>query len=264
MATNANGAVIYSGPSRIDGAPIVCIVTGLSGKASANVKTGAMLQTWILRSDVAPLDALKNGADASICGGCPHRRKAITITKANGQTVAGFSRSCYVNVGQAPRSVWAAFAVGRYATLTLDQLAEATSGKLVRLGSYGDPAAVPLAVWEAYTRNAAGRTGYTHQWKSARLRDVLQYCQASADSESDLQKARALGAGTFRVAPKGSDALDGEIRCPASAEAGKVATCATCRMCDGASARNIVIDAHGSGAVYVRPAASRILTVIGA
>ncbi len=254
---NPNGAVIYRGPSRIDGSPIVVIVTGLATK-SANAKTGAMLQTWILRADMSPLDALKCGADAGICGGCMHRYK---VDPATGKR----SRSCYVNVGQAPTSAYRCLTSGKgYATLTLDELAEATRGKYVRLGSYGDPAAVPLAVWEAYTRHAAGRTGYTHQWRSARLRDVLQYCQASADSESDVAKAAKLGAGTFRVSAPNAPTLPNEVRCPASAEMGYVSNCAACRMCDGASGRNVVIDAHGSGAVHFAPRPSRVLTVIGA
>jgi hypothetical protein len=56
----------------IDGEPIVVIATGFK-RSSANPKTGDMLQTWILRRDVAPFAAIHNGADASICGDCPLR-----------------------------------------------------------------------------------------------------------------------------------------------------------------------------------------------
>jgi hypothetical protein len=238
-----NSVVAYAGPSRIDGKPIVVIVTGLSGK-SANAKTGAMVQTWIIRSDIGPMDALRTGQDASICGGCPHRPKSY-----DGTTWTG--RSCYVNVSQAPNAVYKAFQRGAYPVVSLDELAELTRGKMVRLGSYGDPAAVPLEVWQAYTRHAAGRTGYTHQWRSARLRDVTALCQASVDSPEQAEIATSLGLGYFRVAPVGSDALPGEIRCPASAEAGKLKTCAECRMCDGAKGLPVVIDAHGIGASYV-------------
>lgn len=248
-----NGAVIYRGPSRIDGAPIVVIVTGLAGK-SANAKTGDMVQSWILRDDVDPITALRTGADASICGGCPHRPKSF-----DGATYS--RRSCYVNVAQAPLNVWKTYQRGRYPVMSLDQLAIATAGRMVRLGSYGDPAAAPLAVWQAYTALAAGRTGYTHQWKSAKLRDVTALCQASVDSETEADKAKALGLGYFRVAPVGSVAKPGEIRCPASAEAGKLATCATCRLCDG-SGKAVVIDAHGIGSHYVQPKPSRRLAVL--
>ena len=61
-----NGFIIYEGRSAIDRAPIVVILTGL--KPSKNSKTGAMLQTWILRADMHPLEALRTGADRAICG----------------------------------------------------------------------------------------------------------------------------------------------------------------------------------------------------
>jgi hypothetical protein len=249
-----NGAVIFSGPSRIDGAPIVVIVTGLS-KKSANSKTDDMVQSWIIRSDMSPLDALRTGHDASICGGCPHRPQSLGFKKVKGKMVATwFRRSCYVNVSQAPTSVYNAFKRGSYPTMTMDQLAAAMAGRVVRLGSYGDPAATPLALWQAYTALAEGWTGYTHQWKSARLRDVTSLCQASVDSVEEADKARSLGLGTFRVAPIGSERSEYEQGCPASKEFGAVTSCAKCRKCDGSSAaRNIVIDAHGIGSKYVAP-----------
>ena len=68
----ALGYIAYEGPSQIDGRPIVVIVNKLAG--SANAKTGAdLVQTFIIRADVAPTDALKTGADVSICGQCVHR-----------------------------------------------------------------------------------------------------------------------------------------------------------------------------------------------
>jgi hypothetical protein len=76
---------------------------------------------------------------------------------------------------------------------------------------------------------------------------------ASADSLKDLQKAKALGLATFRVALPNASPEVGETVCPASAEAGKVATCATCRACDGASGRHVVIQAHGIGARQFAP-----------
>lgn len=253
-ATVKGSAIIYRGPSRIDGKPIVIVATGLSGKGSSNVKTGAMVQTWILRADMSPMDALRQGADVSICGGCPHRPKTH-----NGKTFGG--RSCYVNVAQAPMAVWRTLLRGGYESVTLAQLAEMTRGKMVRLGSYGDPAAAPMEVWEAYTRHAAGRTGYTHQWKAPRLRDVTSLCQASVDTIEEADRARALGLGYFRVSPAGGAVIAGEIRCPASAEAGKLKTCAECRMCDGSKGLPVVIDAHGIGSAFVsRRAALPVLS----
>ena len=52
----ANGVILYEGPSLLDGEPIVAILTGLRS-SSCNRKTGAMLQTWIMRADVSPAEA---------------------------------------------------------------------------------------------------------------------------------------------------------------------------------------------------------------
>lgn len=114
MPTNTNGSVIYEGPSRIDGAPIVVIVTGLT-TSSDNTKTDDMVQSWILRSDVSPLEALRTRADASICGGCPHRPQSVGFKRVKGITVqTWFKRSCYVDVSKAPTSVWKAYKRGSY------------------------------------------------------------------------------------------------------------------------------------------------------
>ena len=91
-----SGVVLYEGPSRIDGAPIVAIACRITD-ASNNEKTGAMVQTFIMRRDIAPHEALKTGDDSSVCGDCPLR----PINK-------GATR-CYVRVYQAPLSVWNAY-----------------------------------------------------------------------------------------------------------------------------------------------------------
>ena len=61
--------IIYQGPSLIDGKPIIAIAT----LNSRNGKTGEMIQTWIMRSDIEPHKAIKTGEDSSVCGDCPHR-----------------------------------------------------------------------------------------------------------------------------------------------------------------------------------------------
>ena len=71
----ANGVIIWEGASAIDGAPIRVIATGLK-TSSHNAKTGDLIQTWILRADMTPQEAVDSGADESICGGCPHRGDA--------------------------------------------------------------------------------------------------------------------------------------------------------------------------------------------
>jgi hypothetical protein len=128
-----NGVVLYDGPSMLDGKPIVVVAT----LNSANAKTGNMVQTWIIRSDVHPLDALDTGGDYSICGTCPHRK-----------------RTCYVNVSQAPSAVYRTYKAGKYPTFDATLHAGLFMGRKVRLGAYGDPAAAPFEVMQqvAYGR----------------------------------------------------------------------------------------------------------------
>lgn len=236
-AAAPTGVILWRGPSLIDGAPIVLIASGLA-KGSRNAKTGAMVQTYVLREDLSPVEAIRSGADASICGDCPHR----------GATANGKGRTCYVNVAQGPLVTWKTFKRGRYPAAA--DVAAIGAGRIVRLGTYGDPAAVPAEVWRALTSQCVAHTGYTHQWRRAPALRGL--CMASADSAEDAREAQAAGWRTFRVAlPCDAPKLERESVCPASAEAGRKLTCATCQACSGANGRrgSIVIQAHGGFAV---------------
>jgi len=231
---NKNGLVLA------ETAETVTIATGLDS-SSANAKTGGMIQVWILRRDMSPLDASKSGKDDAICGDCPHRGVMV-----DGKLTA---RRCYVNLGQGPRSIYVAYTRGRYRHVDASEYAELFGGRLVRFGAYGDPAMMPREVVEGIARVAHGWTGYTHQWRSESAQWLNAYCMASCDSVEDVERARADGWRTFRVARKGDSAkLAREISCPASAEAGKRTTCDKCRLCDGARAgdarASIVIQDH--------------------
>lgn len=265
----ANGAILWRGASLLDGAPIVVIATGLA-HSSNNAKTGAMIQTYILREDISPIDAVKSGADASICGDCPHRGRLVAssvdgaalTSDANPSADASqvfeklaqrghmVGRTCYVNVGQGPLAVWRAYKRVVYPRHDLTRSLVPFRGRAVRFGTYGDPAAAPAWIWSALASVASGHTGYTHQWRNAsQLRGL---CMASADSVADATEAQGQGWRTFRVAmPCDTGSTAREITCPASAEAGKKLTCAQCLACSGADGRrsNITINAHGGWAV---------------
>ncbi len=219
---NPNGVVLYEGPSMLDGAPIVVIASGLRAD-SDNGKTGAMIQTFIMRQDVNPVDALKTGEDASVCGSCIHRPLLADQT--------GDPR-CYVVVFQAPRSVWDCWKRGGYRHATeADRIM--LSGRSFRFGTYGDPMAVPLAAWPV----APGRrTGYSHQWEddSCQTSEYKKLLMASVDSGSEYMRARANGWRSFRVESNPyNPMMPGEVVCPASEEGGKRATCDTCGLCSG-------------------------------
>jgi hypothetical protein len=236
------GFVFYRGASQIDGAPIVGIVTMDSG----NRKTGSMIQTWIIRDDVHPVVASRTGADSAICGDCPHRGQY----DANGDRLAG-TRTCYVMLTTVA-SVYRTLRNNRYDDLSasLDVAADRIAGSMLRLGSYGDPAAIPHDVWTALLARVAGHTGYTHQWLV--FPEYAAILMASCDSVAERVQANMLGFRTFRVAPSvGWTKEHNEALCPASEQAGKRTTCAACRACGGTSSRarcDIMIPAHGSGA----------------
>lgn len=236
-----SGFVFYEGPSELDGSPIVAIAT----LESENSKTGDMIQTWILRKDVHPLEAIGTGADASICGDCVHRG------------VDG-PRTCYVDVGKAPAGVWKAYHRGAYLPLMGDPgtIASLVRGRVVRLGSYGDPAAVPVMYWHALVYGSDGHSGYSHQWRRAEFQDLRAYCMASVESESERDLAHAMGWRTFRVRSESQSLAQGEIVCPASDEGGKRRQCIQCRACDGADRpgkASIAIVVHGRAARHFQP-----------
>jgi hypothetical protein len=239
MPKPSNGLILYEGPSLLDGEPIVMIGTGYA-KGSQNVKTGAMIQTWILRSDLPPVEAIKSGQDSSICGDC--------VLRGAGD---GTKRGCYVNVYWAPGRVFDTYRKGGYPRP--DSLAGAHAGKVVRLGSYGDPAAVPRATLAAIVEEAESWTGYTHQWRESDLQDL---CMASVESGAQALDAQARGYRTFRTLQGVGGKEKGEILCPASKEGGFKTTCEKCRLCDGSRVgqgsvvdrrANIAIVVHGAG-----------------
>lgn len=231
--------MLWEGPSPVDGAPIVFIAT----MESTNRKTGNMVQTWILRQDLSPVDAIASRQDSSVCGDCVHR----------GDLLTGAERSCYVNVGQAPRSVWVTYRAGGYPPVDWDVLAGLLAGRKVRLGAYGDPGFIPLDIVSRLATMADGWTGYTHQWRTIDP-GYAGFLMASADSVEDRRKARLRGYRSFVVLPRGTEGLDKAVLCLSEARG---TSCLDCGACAGtrqgavAGAVDVFIGAHGSGAKYV-------------
>lgn len=220
--------VVYEGPSVLNGASIVAIITGLA-TPSTNRKTGPMAQLWILDATTEPHIAVKTGEDESVCGDCPARNKW-----------------CYVTTFQGPLSIYRTWKRGGYQEYDSNLLEH----KALRLGAYGDPAALPIETIRELGRSVDRFTGYTHQWKSC-SREFQHYCMASVDTLSDQAEAAASGWRTFRVSARSGE-REGvrEVVCPASEEAGQLIDCYTCGACDGRRRptvkSNVVIRAHGS------------------
>ena len=210
------------------------------GTKSKNAKTGANLaQLWILAEDISPLDAIRTGRDRSICGICRHRGDGT-----------GRWRSCYVAVKNAPRAVWAAYTRGGYVSMRPEDVAThlASRGMGIRIGAYGDGAALPMDVLRDITHGIY-HTGYTHAWRNRA--DLASLLMASADTVQDQIDASTSGWRTFRVRTAEETLAPREIACPASEESGKRTSCDSCGLCDGARTddrrANIAIIVHGIG-----------------
>ena len=211
MTKKPLGITIYQGPSELDGKQIVVI----ANFTSSNVKIGNMLQFWIMRCDINPILATKLGEDKSICGDCKHRDFG----------------SCYVNLAHGPVHIFDAYHRRRYEYYTPEKLSF-FKDKFLRLGAYGDPAAVPIEIWDNVCSVSKGYTGYTHQWKNCNT-ELKKYCMASVDSERELEVAQNMGWRTFRTRTPDSVITSNEFACPVSREAGKKTTCDERGACMG-------------------------------
>jgi hypothetical protein len=229
-----SGYIIYRGASLLDDKPI--IVVAITGKSS-NSKTGDMIQTYILADNrKSPVESAKALDDVSVCGDCKHRR--------------GLGGSCYVNLGQGPRAVMDGVIRGIYELSDGYNVSTAVLNRKVRLGTYGDPAAVPAYVWKTLLEGANSHTGYTHQWKNGKADHIKQWCMASVDTPKEAALAKMDGWRTFRVrVADGSPEYSHEMKCPASAEMNKRLTCDTCMACSGGTdskKASVTIIVHGS------------------
>jgi len=244
MAKRMQSAIIYRGPSMLDGAPIMVVAI----VSNRNRKTGAMVQTYIMRDDINPLDANKSGADFSICGNCPLRGIATNDPKAK----QAKERKCYVLLGQGPLIVWKAFQRGYYSEITGHAaIAAFGAGFMVRIGTYGDGSAVPSYIWESLISLAVGHTGYSHQSGMAQSGFNPALYMVSVETESQARAAWDKGYRTFRI---GNAPIAGkEIICPSA----RGIKCADCGLCAGNAkqAKSIVIPAHGVGASHFEIAA---------
>lgn len=236
------GVVFYEGPSLLTGDRIIGAISGLRGE-SKNAKTGPMAQAWILRQDAHPMDAKRANQDDAICGDCKLRGRD------------GRNSGCYVAPWLAPNQVWKSVRDGHYRTVGWPDLRLALDGLHVRLGAYGDPAALPFEVWRVILSAAAGHVAYTHAWRSCdpRLKTIAM---ASVDTEDEFHAAHLAGWRTFRIRRDDAPLLalrqrgrttPLEFACPASDESSHRTTCQDCQLCRGTAspARSVAIVAHG-------------------
>jgi len=238
MAT-PQGLVLYRGPSLIGHGNVVAIVVGFR-RPSRNSKTGPMLQCYILPDRDSPLAALQGNRNQAACGRCALQGR---YDAARGRMV---DRVCYVNVGHAPEGIWSALKRRQYPRYCAARHRHLFAGSDIRIGAYGDPAAlpVPLVRW----LSAVGRswTGYSHQlfWIDQRRAAALsRYLMASCHTPAQHGEALRRGWRAFTVVPHGSAPPDGAVECPHYSHG---VTCQDCGMCRGTSlaARSVWVRAH--------------------
>jgi hypothetical protein len=219
--------------SKINGEPVRVLLTG-HHRPSKNAKTGEQVQVSILSaSGQSPVQALQTGADSAVCGTCELRPLLNTLKRDLDDQP---HKPCYVLVARSVLSMWRAHITARV------QWPTTLKGRSVRLGNYGDPAAVNVSVWHRLIRLAKRDhthprpwTGFTHRWKESNATPYVRICMASVDTPAEQREAKQLGWRTFRVRRNAADPLlAGEISCPASKEVNRT-TCANCLLCNGSA-----------------------------
>jgi len=213
---------------------VVCIAT----LHSENVKTGDMIQTWILLKDINPVEAVNIGMDSIICDNCSHRG------------VNGKERSCYVNVGQAPLKIFKSYKDDNYPIYDESIHKELFVNRSIRIGSYGDPSFVPIEVWNSILKlTKESHTGYTHRWKIID-NQYSRILMASCDNELEIKQANEMGYKCFIVANQ--QPLN-SLECINSTHDKQ---CVDCGLCNGnkhglKTPKNIWIAPHGKGKKYI-------------
>ena len=239
ITENLNTKILWEGESQLTGAPIVVIVTGIL--ISGNKKTGNMLQTHILNQHISPVDAVKTGEDENICGMCTLR--PFLNKKQKNEPLKNEDGICYILHWQSPQKVW-----NQYKKGVLEKIDDIDLSMFkrrgLRLGSYGDPSAVPFYVWKDILHATAFHTGYTSQWREDVAQDYKGICQASCHNRKDAQLAQSLGWKTYTNLPLDTENIGiNSVKCPYSED--KTMQCIECKLCNGAKV-NVEIFDHGA------------------
>lgn len=148
-------------------------------------------------------------------------------------------RSCYVQVGNGPTSVYRTYIAGKYEQIE----ASSFDGAIVRWGAYGDPAMLPEAVVRDVNSRARGHLGYTHQWRFPWAQWTRGVFMASVETQQQESKAHTLGWGTFRAGASDGSDMGSSVVCNNERTG---ITCTDCGLCDGRQV-GVVIPAHGWG-----------------
>lgn len=250
--TKLTGVVVYHGPSLLNRQQIVAIATF----HSENSKTGNMVQLWILPAKKNPLRAIHDNDNGGPCGNCA-LQGIVAWAKAKGLSVNQGGRKpknadlhmedrvCYVNLGQAPESIWKAWKRGKYPELRPEHRPLFADREL-RGGAYGDPAGIPVGILRKLVHWSAGHTAYTHQMADigSRRNSVANLCMVSCDNLQQDRYWKEQGYRTFTVLGPNDTPPVESVECPYYTRG---VQCQQCMLCAGTSkqAKSVYARAHG-------------------
>ena len=227
-----SGFILYEGKSLLGGGDIVCVAV----LSSRNIKTGDMVQVYIIPKDESPLDAVKNNRNSMACGTCP-----LQGEYKNGKSV---NRVCYVNLGHGPRSVYESYKKGLYPKYVRRIHECLIEGRTIRIGTYGDPAAIPVRLVKYLANISGGWTGYSHQMFWVKHAEQLApYLMVSCHTPAQLAEARRRGWRAFATIPEGGKIPERAVECPHYTHG---VQCSSCLLCDGTNkkAKDVYVIAH--------------------
>lgn len=269
MKPKYNSYCFYDGVSQLDRrSPIIAVMSNCQyNPEDYNIKTGDMLQTYIIMRNVHPQHAIDFMLDDCICGKCVHKRDGrYTLSMASAsQYVLAMSISARVLLQYGNHSRRARYQLYLALLLLLYKLLLASQHAWVH------------TVTLQLCRSLYGVTYYvialaivvTHQWRSKIAAPFKGILQASCDNYTDQYDAEQAGWGTFTVLPE-HDYVNrrhvayskGMKQCPSDPFINEMrayrnmlpmhTTCVGCPaslQCDGDS--HVVIRAHGPAAKWV-------------
>lgn len=233
----SNTYVIYEGPSELTGEPIVVIAVGFRDPSS-NVKTGNMVQTYVIRSDIDPQLATLSGQDEAVCGDCALAGPPPMRQPKNKSGWSRPGRLCYVDLMRINNQIYKPYKKGVTPRVPFEALADLFAlVEGLRIGSFGEPTAVPEKIWRECLRKTTRWTGYTHQWNKPRFQGFRDFCMASVDTpEEAVYAQRILGWSTYRLGGPADPPMDElEVVCLFEPESGLEVRlqCDSCGLCTG-------------------------------
>ena len=193
--------------------------------SSANRKTGDVNHTVHLPADTGISQALKTGADESVCGDCDLSPSKRNICYINHRWLLNIEKGAYPDLSDLEPAQQA------YLDLRLNYFT-------TRLGSMGDPASDTRHLKMLTRHNKT--VGYTQQWNKPQFEHLRSDMMASVASPQMAEQAQSQDWRTYRIKTEDEPLMENEILCPHPR-----LQCRDCGLCSGGKGKNIAQNVHG-------------------